>query len=98
MTTFPRISTTTIGRHKDAPRVWLEGRYLFEAGFQPSTRIAVEVKKQQVVIRLAKDGPRVVSSKRQGQILVLDLNSAALTERLVQSLLSRFTLLSEKSP
>jgi DNA (cytosine-5)-methyltransferase 1 len=80
MTTFPRISTTTIGRHKDAPRVWIEGRYLFDAGFQPSTRIAVEVKKQQVVIRLAKDGPRVVSSKRQGQIPVLDLNSAALTE------------------
>jgi len=80
MTTFPRISTTTIGRHKDAPRVWIEGRYLSDAGFQPSTRIAVEVKKQQVVIRLAKDGPRVVSSKRQGQIPVLDLNSAALTE------------------
>src|SRR5215217_1643471 len=80
MTTFPRISTTTIGRHKDAPRVWIEGRYLSDAGFQPSTRIAVEVKKQQVVIRLAKDGPRVVSSKRQGQIPVLDLNSTALTE------------------
>lgn len=32
------------------------------------------------MIRLAKDGPRVVSSKRQGQIPVLDLNSAALTE------------------
>ena len=80
MTTFPRISTTTIGHHKDAPRVWLEGRYLFDAGFEPSTRIAVEIKKAQVIIRLAKDGPRVVSSKRQGQIPVLDLNSAALAE------------------
>lgn len=80
MTTFPRISTTTIGRHKDAPRVWLEGRYLLDAGFEPSNRIEVEFKKEQVIIRLAKDGPRVVSSKRQGQIPVLDLNSAALTE------------------
>ena len=80
MTTFPRISTTTIGRHKDAPRVWLEGRYLLDAGFEPSNRIEVEFKKQQVIIRLAKDGRRVVSSKRQGQIPVLDLNSAALSE------------------
>src|ERR1043165_514584 len=80
MTIFPRISTTTIGRHKDAPRVWLEGRYLLDAGFEPTNRIQVEFTKGQVVIRLAKDGPRVVSSKRQGQIPVLDLNSTALTE------------------
>ena len=80
MTTFPRISTTTIGRHKDAPRVWLEGRYLLDAGFEPTNRIQVEFTKGQVVIRLAKDGLRIVSSKRQGQIPVLDLNSTALTE------------------
>ncbi len=80
MTTFPRISTTTIGRNKDAPRVSLEGRYLLHAGFEPTNRIQVEFKKGQVIIRLAKDGPRVVSSKRHGQIPVLDLNSTALTE------------------
>jgi DNA (cytosine-5)-methyltransferase 1 len=80
MTTLPRISTTTIGRHKDAPRVWLEGRYLLDAGFEPTNRIQVEFTKGQVVIRLAKDGLRIVSSKRQGQIPVLDLNSTALTE------------------
>ena len=80
MTTFPRISTTTIGRNKDAPRVWLEGRYLLDAGFEPTNRIQVEFKKGQVVIRLANDGSRIVSSKRQGQIPVLDLNSTALTE------------------
>jgi DNA (cytosine-5)-methyltransferase 1 len=80
MTTFPRISTTTIGRNKDAPRVWLEGRYLLDAGFEPTNRIEVEFKKGQVIIRLAQDGRRIVSSKRQGQIPVLDLNSNALTE------------------
>lgn len=80
MTTFPRISTTTIGRHKDAPRVWLEGRYLLDAGFEPTNRIEVEFQKGQVVIRLAKHGSRVVSSKRQGQVPVLDLNSTALAE------------------
>jgi DNA (cytosine-5)-methyltransferase 1 len=80
MTSFPRISTTTIGRNKDAPRVWLEGRYLLDAGFEPTNRIQVHFKKGQVIIRLAKDGTRVVSSKRHGQIPVLDLNNSALTE------------------
>jgi len=69
-----------MGRHKDAPRVWLEGGYLLDAGFEPTNRIQVEFTKGQVVIRLAKDGLRIVSSKRQGQIPVLDLNSTALTE------------------
>src|SRR6185369_10926432 len=80
MNTFPRISTTTIGQNKDAPRVWLQGKYLAHAGFAPATRIEVEFTKGQVVIRLAEHGPRVVSSKRRGQIPVLDLNSSALAE------------------
>lgn len=80
MTIFPRISTTTIGHNKDAPRVWLEGQYLTHAGFAPANRIQVEFTTRQVVIRLAEDGPRVVSSKRKGRIPVLDLNSSALSE------------------
>lgn len=80
MNTFPRISTTTIGNNKDAPRVWLEGQYLLQAGFAPANRIQVEFTKGQVIIQLAQDGPRVVSSKRRGSIPVLDLNTSALTE------------------
>lgn len=38
MNTFSRISTTTIGNNKDAPRVWLEGQYLLKAGFAPANR------------------------------------------------------------
>ena len=80
MTIFPRISTTTLGYHKNAPRVWVEGKHLDDAGFKPANRIQIEFKKAHVVIRLAKDGTRVVSSKRRGQIPVLDLNSSALIE------------------
>lgn len=80
MTTFPRISTTKLGRNKNVPRIWLEGRYLLDAGFQPTNRIQVEIKKGQVTIRLTENGSRVVSSKRSGQIPVLDLNSADLTD------------------
>lgn len=80
MTIFPRISTTKIGRNKNAPRIWLEGRYLLDAGFRPANRIQVEIEKGKVTIRLSADGPRVVSSKRKGLVPVLDLNSVDLTE------------------
>jgi len=82
MTTFPRISTTKVGSNKDAPRVWLEGRYLLDAGFAPSTRVEVEFTEKKAVIRLATNGPRVVSSKQrhQKEIPVLDINSAALAK------------------
>lgn len=78
MTAFPRLSTTTLGQHNNAPRVWLEGTYLLDAGFTPARRVEVEFHAGRVVIRPSVNGPRVVSSKKQGRIPVLDLNSAAL--------------------
>lgn len=78
MTTFPRVSTTAIGHNKNAPRVWLEGQYLRDAGFVPGCHIQVEFAAGRIVIKLASNGPRIVSSKRQGQIPVVDLNSAAI--------------------
>src|SRR5712664_2883903 len=82
MTTFPRISTTKVGSNKDAPRVWLEGRYLLDAGFAPSTRVEVAFSEKKAVIRLATNGPRVISSKQrhQKEIPVLDINSTALAK------------------
>jgi DNA (cytosine-5)-methyltransferase 1 len=82
MSAFPRLSTTKIGRNKDAPRVWLEGLYLIKAGFLPACRIEVQFSKQRVEINLAPTGPRVVSSKARNNqdVPVLDLNSSALTE------------------
>ena len=78
MTTFPRLSTASIGRNKDAPRVWLEGRYLLDAGFAPGCHIQVEFAAGRITIKLNSDGPRTVSSKRQGQVPVVDLNSGAI--------------------
>jgi DNA (cytosine-5)-methyltransferase 1 len=78
MTTFPRFSTAAIGQNKNAPRVWLEGRYLHDAGFIPGCHISVEFATNKIIIRLAANGPRVVSSKKQGQIPVVDLNSLAI--------------------
>ena len=79
MTTFPRLSTASIGRNKDAPRVWLEGRYLLDAGFTPGCHIEVAFTAGRIIIKLASNGPRIVSSKKQGQIPVVDLNSTAIS-------------------
>ncbi len=80
MTPFPRISTTTIGQNKNAPRVWLEGLYLLRAGFIPAKNILVEFTREQITITLDDTGNRKVSSKKNGEIPVLDLNSTAISE------------------
>lgn len=78
MTTFPRLSTAAIGQNKNAPRVWLEGQYLRDAGFAPGCHIQVEFTNDKIVIKLAANGPRIVSSKKHGQIPVVDINSSAI--------------------
>lgn len=77
---FPRYSTTTIGQNKNAPRVWLEGKYLLNAGFTPAKNIEVEFSPNQIIVTLNPSGPRKISSKRDGRIPVLDLNSNAIAE------------------
>jgi site-specific DNA-cytosine methylase len=78
MTTFPRLSTTALTQHNKAPRIWLEGKYLRDAGFTPGCHIQVEFATHKIVIKIAPNGPRKVSSKRNGQIPVVDLNSSAI--------------------
>lgn len=82
MSAFPRLSTTKIGHHKNAPRVWLEGTYLLRAGFIPAHRIQIHFSKERVEITLAPEGSRVVSGKSRNNqtIPVLDLNSSALSD------------------
>jgi DNA (cytosine-5)-methyltransferase 1 len=78
MTTFPRLSTTAVGQHNKAPRIWLEGKYLQDAGFAPGCHIQVQFATNKIVIKLAPTGPRIVSSKKQRRIPVVDLNSFAI--------------------
>lgn len=73
------IKTVSIGENKGAPRVWLEGRFLKQAGMESGARFKVEVirDKDCVAIRLDEDGHRRVSAKVRGgkNIPVVDLNS-----------------------
>ena len=71
---FPRYSTTTIGQNKNAPRVWLEGKYLLNAGFMPAKNIEVEFSPNQITITLNPSGQRKISSKKDGRIPVTELD------------------------
>ena len=71
-----RSGNITLGANKGAPRVYLEGRWLAAAGFQPSSLYSVQFGNGKVVIELDPAGQRKVSAKRD--MPVIDINSAAL--------------------
>lgn len=79
---FQRFSKAKLGAHKGAPRVYLQGRYLLRADFQPSSQIEATFDRGRVTIRRAAGGPRVVSSKqKRGEAIpVIDINSRELRE------------------
>lgn len=74
--------TATLGAHKGAPRLWIEGYFPERAGFEPGTKYEAIKNDEYVVLRLAEDGKRVVSSKvtRGRTIPVIDLNSHKLLD------------------
>lgn len=70
----------TVGQHRGAPRVWLEGTAPAGAGFAPGTRYDIEIQGQMVVLQANSDGSRVVSGKQIGERNnpIIDINSKAL--------------------
>jgi DNA (cytosine-5)-methyltransferase 1 len=79
---YERISTLKVGENKGAPRVWLEGQYLLRADFAPGRLLSATFEPDRVVIRLAEDGARKVSSKGGGAVPVIDLNTSQLRDAL----------------
>ena len=72
-----RTSVIKLGQHRGNPRIYLEGRWLIDAGFEPGTSYDVEYGNNRVGIRTADSG-RTVSSKRDGAFGVIDLNCSEL--------------------
>lgn len=73
-----------IGLHRGSPRLWLQGREPAKGGFHPGSRFNVQVDRERstVVLEVADDGVRLVSSKSKGAqaIPVIDLNSRELLQ------------------
>lgn len=79
---YQRVATATLGHHRGAARLYLQGVYLARAGFAPATRIEAHFAPGRVRIRRAPAGTRVVSSKarRGSPVPVIDLHTARLQE------------------
>lgn len=76
------IKVHKIGQNKGAPRVWLEGKQPFRAGFEPGKRYTVEVihEKNMVALKVADAGKRFVSHKERNgnEVPIIDINSQEL--------------------
>jgi len=74
--------TVTLGQHKGAPRLWIEGFFAARAGFEPGAKYEAVKNDGYVVLRLAEDGRRVVSYKvtKDRKVPVIDLNSKSLLD------------------
>lgn len=68
-----------MGRHRGSPRIYLEGKWLIDAGFQPGTSYEVDYASNRITIRAAESG-RTVCSKKAGAHGVIDLNCSQLEE------------------
>jgi len=74
-----RTSVIKLGRHRGNPRIYLEGRWLVDAGFEPGTSYDVVYANSCVRITTADSG-RTVSSKKDGAHGVIDLNCSELAK------------------
>lgn len=76
------IKVHKIGQNKGAPRVWLEGKQPFRAGFEPGKRYTVEVihEKNMVALKVADVGDRYVSHKERcgNEVPIIDINSQSM--------------------
>jgi DNA (cytosine-5)-methyltransferase 1 len=70
----------TLGEHRGSPRIYLQGKYLLSAGFSAGQRISATFESGRVTLSLDDDGERKVSSKRKGEVPVVDINSSQLRE------------------
>jgi len=73
------LELASVGLHKGAPRVWIQGRKAEAGGFLPGTRYKaiVDPVNSLLTLEVASDGMRVVSRKvrNEREMPVLDLNS-----------------------
>lgn len=80
--TLGAYAVRKLGRHRGAPRLWLEGREPAKAGFAPGSRFTVRVDPGRALLVLEVDdaGDRMVSGKQRGDttLPVIDINSKEL--------------------
>lgn len=74
MQSLIRTSVLSLGRHRGAPRIYIEGRYLIQAGFEPGRHYQINTGLDSLSLVLSDEG-RTVSGKRHNSVGVIDLNT-----------------------
>lgn len=97
MRQFSRQTAIKLGQNDKGPRVYLQGKWLLRAGFNPGERIMAHFKPGRVEVELASCGCaqlprkkrgcpcRKVSAKKAGTVGVIDINHPALARSLRSS-------------
>jgi len=83
-----QMSYVTVGEHRGAPRIWMEGLRLDACGFVPGARytITFDINERRMMLALDPEGDRVVSRrkrKRGGEVQelpIIDIASMTLTD------------------
>ena len=78
MNTSIRTTVITLGEHRGNPRIYLEGKWLIDAGFAPGGCYEVEFTRNRISLTATESG-RAVSGKKNGNG-VSDLNCAQIKE------------------
>ena len=56
-------TTVKVGKHRNAPRLWLEGKKLLNSGFARGDRYDIEIVDSALLITANNNGKRVISGR-----------------------------------
>jgi len=73
-------TTAKIGENRGNPRIYMQGKWLIEQGFEPGARFDLMVDVKRIVLKVTDEGDRKVSGKKDGSISVIDINFSSLRE------------------
>jgi len=68
-----RTSVLSIGQNRGLPRIWIEGKFLEQAGFEPGRKVKTTYGNNEIVITLDSSGDhRVTPGRKAGRYPILD--------------------------
>ena len=78
---YLKIVSQKLNKRNDTSRIYIESAKLEQAGLSAGTPISVDVSKQKVVITVAEEGERIITSRKNRPII--DICNKSLTEAFV---------------
>jgi DNA (cytosine-5)-methyltransferase 1 len=79
-----RVSNAKLGKHKGHSRLYIQGKYLSKAGFEPSQKLKMIINQDSIELIVSENGTTTISKKVKGEnvIPVIDILSDDLKRNL----------------